>query len=55
MPGGLSLAKESRGPSLVAVLGPLVAAASLVAEHGFQGSQASVVAALLLSSCGPQA
>ena len=55
MPCGLSLAAESRGHSLVAVVGSLVAVASLVAEHGFQGSRASVVAALGLSSCGPQA
>ena len=52
---GLSLAVESRGHSLVAVLGPLIAVASLIAEHGFQGSQASVVVALRLKSCGPHA
>ena len=55
LPCGLSLAVESRGHSLVAVLGPLIAVASLVAEHGFQGSQASVVVALGLKSCGPHA
>ena len=34
---GLSLVAESRGYSLVAVLGLLIAAASLVAKHGLWG------------------
>ena len=38
----------SRGYSLVAVRGLLTAVASLVAEHGFLGEWASVVAACRL-------
>ena len=38
---GLSLVVVSRGYSLVAVCGLLTALASLVAEHGLQGAQAS--------------
>ena len=52
---GFSPAVASRGPSLAAVLGLLVAAASLVAEHRLQGARASVAAAPGLSSCGAQA
>jgi len=40
----LSLVAASRGYSLVGVLGLLSAVASLVVEHGLEGSQASVVA-----------
>ena len=47
---------ESGGFSLVEVNGLLVAAAaSLAGEHRLQGAQASVVAALGLSSCGSRA
>ena len=42
---------ESGGHSLAVVLGFLLAAVSLVAEHGLCGTQASVVAALGLSGC----
>ena len=38
----LSLVAVSRGCSPVAVHGPLIAVASLVAEHGLSGVQASV-------------
>ena len=44
-----------QGPLLVAVCGPLIAVVSLVAEHGLQGTWASVVAARGLSSCDSQA
>ena len=40
---GLSLAAASGGSSLAVVRGFLFAVASLVAEHGLQGVQASVV------------
>ena len=40
------------GHSLVAVLGLLIAVAFLVAEHGLEGVQASVVAAYGLRSTG---
>ena len=43
-----------RAHSLVVVPGLLVAAASLVMEHGPQGPQASVVAEGGLSGCGPR-
>ena len=43
---------ESRGSSLTAMLGLLTAAASLVAEHGLWGTQASAAVARELSSCG---
>lgn len=52
---GLSLVAMSRGYSLGAVLGPLIAVACLVVEHGLQGIQDSVVAAHRLShlmECG---
>ena len=52
---GLSLLAVSRGFSLVVMLRLLTAAASLVAEHGLQGTQASVVVAHGLScsaACG---
>ena len=52
---GLSLVAASGGYSLVLVCGFLIAAASLVAEHGFYGLQASVIAALGLSSCDSRA
>ena len=48
----LSLVAASRGYSLVAVRGLLIAVASLIAEHGLYSVQASVVAAHGLSSCG---
>ena len=38
---GFSVVAESRGYSLAAVRGPLIAVASLVAEHGLQGAWAS--------------
>ena len=40
--------------SLVAVCGPFVVVASLVAELGLWASRASVVAACGFSSCGAQ-
>ena len=43
------------GFPLVAVHGLLIAVASFVSEHRLQGTQASVVAAHGLSSCGSQA
>ena len=52
---GVSLLAVSRGFSLVVMLRLLTAAASLVAEHGLQGTQASVVVAHGLScsaACG---
>ena len=48
---GFSLVVESRGYSLVAVCGLLIAVTSLVAEHGLQVVWTSVVAAHGLSSC----
>ena len=42
---GFSLVVASRGSPLVAMLGPLVAVASLVAEYEREGTWASVVAA----------
>ena len=45
----------SRGYCLLAVHGLLMVVASLVAEHGFWGSQASVVAMCGLSSGGSRA
>ena len=42
----------ARGPSLAAACPLLTAVASLVAEHGLQGVQASVATAHKLSSCG---
>ena len=48
----LSLVAASRGYSLVAGCGLLIAVASLIAEHGLYSVQASVVAAHGLSSCG---
>ena len=44
-----------RGLLFVAVHGLLIAVASLVVEHGLQGTRASVVVARGLSSCGSQA
>ena len=49
---GLSLVLESRGCSLVAACRLLTAVASLVAEHRLWGTQASVVSACRLRSCG---
>ena len=49
---GLCLVATSRGYSLVAVRGLLIAVASLIAEQGLYSVQASVVAAHGLSSCG---
>ena len=47
-----SLAAESRGHSLAAVLGPLFVVTSLAVEHGLYGRQTPVVTARRLSSCG---
>ena len=49
---GFSLAVVSRGSSLVAVLGILIAVASLVAGHGRQDTRASVVVAPRLWNTG---
>ena len=49
---GFCLAAASRGYSLVAVCGLLVAGASLAVEHGLEGMWASVLVARGLSSCG---
>ena len=46
---GFCLVGASRGYPLVAVQGLLIAVASLVGKHRFQGVQASVVEALGLS------
>ena len=46
---GLALVLASRGTSLAAVSRLLITAASLVGEQGLQGSQASVLVALVLS------
>ena len=51
----LSLVSESRSYSLVAMCQLLNVVASLVVEHGLQGSWASAAAARWLSSCGLQA
>ena len=51
LPCGLSLVMEIRGYSLVAVGELLTVVASLVAKHGLQDTQASVVEACGLSSC----
>ena len=48
---GLSLGATSGRFSVVAVHGLFTAVASLVSEHGLQGTQASVIAACRLSSC----
>ena len=48
---GFSLVVASRGYSLVAILGLLIAVASLVVEYGGEGTWASVVAARGFSSC----
>ena len=48
----LSLVVVSKGYSLVVVHGLLSAVASLVAEHGLEGTQTSVVAVCVLSNCG---
>ena len=47
----LSLVAESRAYPLVAMYEILVMMGSLIVEHSFKGSQASVVAAHGLSSC----
>ena len=52
---GLSLIAASRGYSLVALCGLLIAMTSLVAEHELQSVQASVVVACGLSHCGTRA
>ena len=52
---GFFLAVESRGSSLVVVCGLLIVVASLLAEHGLWGAQASVAVARVLSNCGIQA
>ena len=46
-----SLVVASRGYSMVAVCWLLIAVASLVAEHGILGAQASAVVLHGLSSC----
>ena len=50
-----SITVESGGYSPVVMHGLLMAVASSVAKHGLQGIQASVVAALGLSSYGSRA
>ena len=52
---GFSLVVEIRGYSLVVRYRLLIVVVSLVAEHRLWGSQASVLAALGLSSCGSHA
>ena len=52
---GFSLAVPSGVCSLVVVWGLLIEVASLVAENGLKGAQASVVGAHRLSSCSSQA
>ena len=52
---GFSLVVGSKSYSLVKALGLLIAVASLIAEHGLWGAQASVVQASGLSSCGSRA
>ena len=52
---GLSLFLVSRGPSLVAVRGVLLALTSLVEECGLWGAHDSVFSVLRLSTCGTQA
>ena len=52
---GFSLIVERRGYSLVAVFGLLIAVASLVVEHRFEDTQASVLPAHGLSSGGSRA
>ena len=52
---GFSLVAGSRGCSLVLVHGLLTAVAPLGVEPGLYGTQASVVAACRLSSCGSRA
>ena len=52
---GFSLLSASSGYSLVMLLRLPIAVASLVAEHGLQGVQASVVTSHGLSICGSQA
>ena len=52
---GFSLVAANGSYSLIVVHGLLIMVASLVAEHGLKGSQASVAAACGLSSCGSQA
>ena len=47
----LSLVVTRRGYSLVAVYGPLIAVACLVAQHRLYGEQASVAVTCGLSSC----
>ena len=48
---GLSLVVVRGGYSLAAVQGRLIAVTPLVAKHGLQGAQTSVVAARELTSC----
>ena len=49
---GFSPVVARRGYTRVAVHSLVIAAASLVAEHGLWGTQASELAAHALSSCG---
>ena len=51
---GFSLVAERKGYSLVAVFVLLIAVASLVVEHRFRGTQASVLTAPGLTSGGSQ-
>ena len=53
--GGLLQLQQAEGGYSLAVVCGLLTAVSLIAEHGFWGAQASVVAAHGLSSCGSQA
>ena len=50
----LSLVALNGDYSVAAVRGLLITVASLVAEHGLKGSQASIAAACGLSICGSQ-
>ena len=49
-----SLVAANGGYSLIVVHRLLITVASLVAEHGLKGSQASIAAACGLSICGSQ-
>ena len=49
---GVSLVVVRRGYSLLSVNKLLIAVASLAVEHGLKGTQATVIVACGLSSCG---
>ena len=51
---GVSLVAISRGYSLAAVCGLLIAEAPLAVEHGLQGARASMTVARGLHSCSSQ-